>query len=158
MHMQNRAPASFAGEITRPDETVVESAFLNPEKAPEHFGVPVKMVNGKLEKLEVGDTAPYGVLARVAPSIADGDKPNPQQAQSVVVRGYIAVDCSNAGQPPRGGQVYFRKNSAGSESAQQPGAWAAKANGQNFVPFTGAIWSLQNKDSANGRIAEMRVG
>lgn len=163
MHYEYHAPAGFPGEVTRPDETVVECAFMNPENPTQAFGVPVKMVNGKLEPWAVGDTGDklYGVLARTAPSIAgdmgesfaDG-KPNPQQAQSVVVKGYVNVKCSTGGQPVRGTQVFIRMNDAGEGETNKPGAWSAKKSSNNFTGVA-AIWSETGKDSS--LVTELRL-
>lgn len=163
MHYEYHAPAGFPGEVTRPDETVVECAFMNPDpdKAPEHFGDAVKMVDGKLERMATGDTGDkvYGVLARTAPSIAgdmgqtlaDG-KPNPQQAQSVVVKGYVNVACKTGGQPVRGTPAYIRTNTSG---AEYPGMFSAKKNSNNFSEVPGSSWADTGKDSS--LVTELRL-
>ena len=160
-----RAPAGFAGAITRPAETVVESAMMNPDpdKVPERFGDPVKMVDGKLERMETGDTGDkvYGVLARTTPSIA-GDReqtfasgtPNPAVLQGVVVKGYVNVACRSGGQPVRGTPAFIRINVGG---GIYPGAWSANAGGSpSFSKVPGAIWSDTGKDGS--LIAELRLG
>ena len=159
----NKAPAGIPGAITRPDVTVVECAFVNPARPPTAYGVPVKMVDGKLEPWAVGDTGDklYGVLARVAPSIAgdtgqalaDGT-PNPEQAQSVVVKGYVNVRCTTGGQPVRGTQVFIRMNDAGEGESNKPGAWSAKKSSNNFTGVS-AIWSSDGKDGE--LITELRL-
>jgi len=92
-----RAPAGVAGDVTRPDDTIVESGLLNAAQAPTAFGAPVKLVSGKFEKIASGDTAAVfaGVLSRVAPSIAGdlvqtyaGGTPNTASVQGIVVKGY----------------------------------------------------------------------
>ena len=45
-----RASSGVAGDVTRPDNTVVEPGLLNAAKAPTAFGAPVKIVSGKFEK------------------------------------------------------------------------------------------------------------
>lgn len=110
-----RAPSGIAGSVTRPDVTNVESAYMG-TVPPTAFGVPVKMVSGKINAFEAGDTASkfYGILTRVAPSIA-GDTaqtlasgtPNPVAMQGVAVRGYVNVVCK-IGTPVRGNSAYVR--------------------------------------------------
>ena len=101
-----RAHAGVAGDVTRPDDTVVEPAFIADGQTLQ-YGDPVKMENGKLVKAT--DTSGfYGVLSRVVPSeagdlgqtFADGT-PNPVQVQGVVVDGYVLVKCAS-GDPLRG--------------------------------------------------------
>lgn len=151
-----RAPAGFPGAITRPDETVVESAMMNPDpdKVPRAFGDIVKMVDGKLERLENGDTGAvvYGILALTTPSIA-GDMgqtfndatPNAEQLQGVVVKGYVNVKCGAGGQPVRGTPVYFRTNS-NAAGTEHPGFISAKKSSANFVEMPGAIFAADGKD------------
>ena len=165
-HFLNRAPAGFIGAITRPLDTVVESAMMNPDpdKVPEAFGDAVKMVDGKLERMATGDTGDkvYGVLARTTPSIA-GDmgqsfasaKPNPLQLQSVVVKGYVNVACKTGGQPVRGTPAFIRINASAS-GVEYPGMWSAKKSSNNFSEVPGSIWADTGKDGS--LIAELRLG
>lgn len=161
-----RAPAGFPGAITRPDETVVESAMMNPDpdKVPQAFGDAVKMVDGKLERMATGDTGAqvYGVLARTTPSIA-GDmgqtfadaKPNPAQLQGVVVKGYVNVLCRSGGLPVRGTPAFIRTN-FNSDGSEWPGQWSAKKNSNNFSEVPGSAWSDDGKDG--DLTAELRLG
>lgn len=111
-----RAPAGIAGDISRPDDTIVESGLLNAAEAPTAFGAPVKVVSGKFEKIAASDTAAvfYGILSRIAPSIAGdltetfaGGTPNTDSVQGIVREGYVNVACT-IGTPARGGVVYMR--------------------------------------------------
>lgn len=161
-----RAPAGFPGAITRPLDTVVESAMMNPDpdKVPERFGDAVKMVNGKLERMGDGDTGDkvYGILARTTPSVA-GDmgqtfadaKPNPLQLQGVVVKGYVNVACKSGGQPVRGTPAFIRTNYNGTQT-EYPGMFSAKKSSNNFSEVPGGIWSDDGKDG--DLIAELRLG
>ena len=109
-----RASAGVAGDVTRPDDTIVESAIMDTTNPPTAYGAPVKMVNGKLQAFTASDdeTALYGILSRSVPSIsgdlaqafADGT-PNPAAPQGVVVQGYILVKCKNQTAAARGAQV-----------------------------------------------------
>lgn len=114
--ISTNAIAGVAGEITRPAQTLVESAFINASYAPTAFGVPVQMVSGLLRVIAASDLASvfFGILARQAPSMA-GDTgaalltgtPNTSSCQAIVKKGYVAVACT-IGTPARGGQAYMR--------------------------------------------------
>lgn len=143
-----RAPSGVAGDVTRQLDTIVEPGFLNPANPPSAFGVPVKLVDGKFE-LAKGAAGFYGILSRVAPSIA-GDTaqtflsatPNPQSVQGIVVKGYINVLCPT-GTPTRGGQVYVTS----------AGAFSADSAGNEALP--GVVWAVDGKDASN--VAEVRI-
>lgn len=143
-----RAPSGVAGDVTRQLDTIVEPGVLNPANPPSAFGVPVKLVDGKFE-LATGAEGFYGILSRVAPSIA-GDTaqtflsaaPNPQSVQGIVVKGYINVLCPT-GTPTRGGQVYVTPG----------GVFSADSAGNEALP--GVVWAVDGKDASN--VAEVRI-
>ena len=155
-----RASSGVAGDITRPDNTVVEPALLNAAKAPGAFGAPVKLVNGKAEAIEAGDAGSdvFGILSRVAPSIA-GDTaqafasatPNTEATQGVVVKGYVNVKCA-VGTPVRGEQVYVR---IAAETGKAVGDFETAAVTDKVVAVPGATWGVDGKDS-NG-VTEIRI-
>jgi hypothetical protein len=155
-----RAPAGVAGDVTRPDNTVVEPGLLNPSAAPTAFGAPVKLVSGKFEKIASGDAASVfaGVLSRVTPSIAGdlaqtfaGGAPNTASVQGIVVKGYMNVVCTQ-GTPVRGGAVYVRVTAA---SGKLVGDFETAADSGACVAITGATWAVDGKDATN--IAEIRI-
>ena len=109
-----RASAGVAGDVTRPDDTIVESAIMDTTNAPTAYGAPVKMVNGKIQAFTATDdeTALYGILSRSVPSISgdlaqafDDGTPNPAAPQGVVVQGYVLVKCKTPASAQRGNQV-----------------------------------------------------
>lgn len=111
-----RMPSGVVGSITRALDTTVESAFLNSVKPVLSYGAPVKLVSGKAEPLEAGDTAAsfFGILARTAPSISGTNTatfasqvPYVETAQGIATRGYVNVLCT-VGTPVRGGKAYAR--------------------------------------------------
>lgn len=111
-----RASSGVAGDVTRPDNTVVEPGLLNAAKAPTAFGAPVKIVSGKFEAIEASNAATvfYGILSRIAPSIAGdlvqtyaGGTPNAESVQGVVRKGYVNVVCT-IGTPVRNDAVHMR--------------------------------------------------
>ena len=140
-----RAPAGVAGDVTRPDDTIVEPAFIADGQTLQ-YGDPVKMLDGKLVKA-TATTGFYGVLSRVVPSeagdlgqtYADGT-PNPAQVQGVVVEGYVLVKCAS-GDPVRG---------------KCPNISADGFNGNADDDVLNIHWASQGKDE-NG-LAELRIG
>ena len=155
-----RAPSGVAGDVTRPDSTIVEPGLLNAAESPTAFGVPVKLVDGKFEKIASSDTATVfaGVLSRIAPSIA-GDTaqnfasgtPNSSSVQGIVVYGYINVLCP-VGTPVRGGIVYMRVTAA---SGKFVGDLEATSDTTLSVALVDVAWATDGKDSGN--IAEIRI-
>ena len=155
-----RASSGVAGDVTRPDDTTVESGLLNAAAAPAAFGAPVKVVSGKFEKIAASDAASvfYGILSRVAPSIAGdlsqtfaGGTPNASSVQGIVRRGYVNVVCT-VGTPARGGQVYMRVTAA---TGKAVGDLEATADGANSVALPGVTWAVDGKDASN--VTEIRI-
>lgn len=155
-----RAGSGVAGDITRPDDTVVESAMLNSAKVPTAFGAPVKMTAGVIEKIEVGDVAAslYGFLSRIAPSISGdtvqtfaGATPNADAVQGVVVSGYMNVKCT-VGTPARNGIVYMRVVAA---TGKAIGDLEATSDTTNSVALVGVVWGVDGKDADN--VTEIRI-
>jgi hypothetical protein len=152
------APAGVAGDVTRKDETNVESAVLG--SAATAFGIPVKISSGKVVPFAGAEaaTAFYGVLVREVPSIAgstlqglDDAIPNINAIQGVAVRGYVNVKCT-VGTPARGGAVYVRVVTA---SGKAIGDFEATSDSTNSVLLTGVTWASDGKDSSNN--AELRI-
>lgn len=111
-----RAPSGVAGDVTRVNDTVVVQGLLDSAKVPAAFGLPVKIVAGKVTKIEAGDTAAdfYGVICRIAPAISgstdetyNGGVPNADAINSIAVRGFVNVLCK-IGTPAEAGAVYMR--------------------------------------------------
>lgn len=151
----------FAGDVSRPGETTVEPIFIIEDslKVP-NIGAPVKVVDGKAVKIEVGDDASdfYGVMGRIVPAIS-GDLDQSfnsgiygyKQCQGVVVRGYVNVICT-VGTPARNGAVYMRVVAAKGKAI---GDFEATADGSNNVLLTNVIWTIDGKDSDN--VSEIRI-
>lgn len=156
----HRAPSGVAGDVTRQQDTVVESGLLNASAAPAAFGAPVKIVSGKFEKIASGDDAAdfFGILSRIAPAIS-GDTaqtfasgtPNTDSVQGIVVKGYVNVKCA-VGTPVRGAAVYMRVVAA---TGKAIGDLEATADSTNSVALTGVTWAVDGKD-ADG-VAEIRI-
>jgi hypothetical protein len=155
-----RASSGVAGDVTRPDDTTVESGLLNAAAAPAAFGAPVKVVSGKFEKIAASDAATvfYGILSRVAPSIAGdlnqtfaGGTPNASSVQGIVRRGYVNVVCT-VGTPARGGQVFMRTTA---DTGKAVGDLETAADSGKCVALTGVTWAVDGKDSSN--VTEIRI-
>lgn len=155
-----RAPSGVAGDVTRPDDTVVEPGLLNAAQAPTAFGAPVKLVSGKFEKIAASDAAAVfaGILSRIAPSIAGdtaqtfaGGTPNTDSVQGIVVEGYVNVVCT-VGTPARGGAVYMRVVAA---TGKAVGDLETAADSGKCVALSGVTWAVDGKDASN--VTEIRI-
>ena len=155
-----RASSGVAGDVTRPDNTVVESGLLNAAQAPGAFGAPVKLVSGKFEKIAASDAATVfaGILSRIAPSIAGdlvqtyaGGTPNADSVQGIVVKGYVNVVCTQ-GTPARGGQVYMRITA---DTGKLVGDLETAADTGKCVALSGVTWAVDGKDANN--VTEIRI-
>jgi len=155
-----RAPSGVAGDITRQQDTIVESGLLNAAKAPTKFGAPVKIVSGKFEKIEASDAATVfaGILSRSVPSIA-GDTaqsfgtgtPNTASINGIIVKGYVNVVCA-VGTPVRGAQVFMRITA---DTGKLVGDLETAADSGKCVALVGVTWAVDGKDTAN--VAEIRI-
>lgn len=155
-----RASSGVAGDVTRPDNTVVEPGLLNAAKAPTAFGAPVKIVSGKFEAIAASDAATvfYGILSRIAPSIAGdlvqtyaGGTPNAESVQGIVREGYVNVLCKQ-GTPARGGQVYMRITA---DTGKLVGDLETAADAGKCVALSGVTWAVDGKDASN--VTEIRI-
>lgn len=111
-----RAGSGVPGDITRQTYCVVDDRAYDAAKMPAAFGAPVKLVAGKITKIEASDLASvfYGFLVRMVPSIAGdtaqtlgGGTPNPLSLANTLLRGFINVLCL-VGTPVANGLVYMR--------------------------------------------------
>lgn len=167
---QFQAPAGVPGDITRVDETSAEPAMLiangSSVFAPS-FGIAMVYNTGGITQWGGSNVQAdfAGVLVRQAPGIAGstpsgsdsstgGGTPNPDQVQSMVVRGYISVLCV-FGTPARGGIVYVR--TVANANNETVGTFDATSDSSNSVALslTQATWAADGKDSSNN--AELRV-
>jgi len=155
-----RAGTGTAGDISKQVNLNVETGFLNPNFVPAAFGLPVKIVNGKFEAIQTGDTDTdfYGILTRQAPGIGGaldnsfGDgTPNPATAQGIMVEGYALVVCGE-GTPVRGNNVYMRVVAA---PGLEVGDLEADEDVGNNVLLNNVVFSVDGKDANN--ITEIRI-
>lgn len=160
-----QAPAGVIGDISRPDESNVEPAFLI-TPFPANFGVAMVNTTGGVTPFAAAGTAATvaGLLTRAAPGISQSStneqvntfQPNQAEVQNLMVRGYAFVKV-NAGTPVRGAAVFIVQTAAGGHPA---GAFETTANSGANIPLTGTIvgnwtWAADGVD-ANG-VAEIRI-
>ena len=146
-----RASAGVAGDVTRPDDTIVESAFLSATNPPTAYGVPVKLVDGKLQAFTATDdeSALYGILTRVAPSESRylvQDAPKPEAPQGVVVQGYVLVKCKTPASAQRGNQVVLLSG----------GEFSSMDEGPSDIYLSNLMFATDG--GADEELAEIRVG
>lgn len=141
-----RMPCGVAGDISRKELSKVEPRFMDSATPVLVYGVPVKLVTGKVYPFTTGDDAvvPYGFAVRPYPfqaatseALAAGT-PNPVQPLDVLRSGYMTVK-NNAGTPAIGGAVYVRVVDSGL-AAQPLGGIEAAADGSDCVAIAGAIF------------------
>lgn len=116
-----RMPGGIPGEVTRKEASVIEPWPFDASYPVEEFGLPVKLVSGKIRPMAEDDTGqPYGFLVRPYPSqMASSEAlgtatPDTTKVGDVLVRGYVIVKNLN-GTPAADGSVYYRSQ-AGSPS------------------------------------------
>lgn len=158
------APAGVIGDVSRPDESNVEPAFLI-TPFPANYGV--AMINA------VGGITPYaggaasgvaGLLVRAAPGISQSSaneavnafQPNQSEVQGMMVRGYATVFV-NAGVPVRGQPVYIVQTASGGHVI---GQFETTANAGNNIALSGTIvgnftWASDGVDAFGN--AEIRI-
>jgi|GEM_PF-1521067 hypothetical protein len=109
-----RMGAGYAGAISRIEALVAEPNQLDRTTPPGVFGVPVKLVAGKIQICKSSDV-PYGFLIRPYPTQANVNEalnagtPDPNQLCDVMRSGYMQVKCT-AGTPAKNADVYFNSS------------------------------------------------
>jgi hypothetical protein len=154
-----RLPSGFAGMITRVDPSDTEPQIIDSTTPPTAFGIPIKMVNGKIQPLATGDAASvvYGFLVRPFPfqgqniaPIVGSTTPPTSGTGDVLRRGYMSVKV-NAGTAAFGGVVYARV--AAPSGAKVIGGIEAAADGTNTVIVANAQFMSAPDASGNVEIA-----
>lgn len=108
-----RMPAGIPGDVTRREAARIEPQQIDAAYPPTVFGIPVKMVTGKIRPMASGDSSqPYGFLVRPYPTQRTTNEalgaatPDPTQLCDVLVAGYMTVKCYNDA-PAKDGAVYY---------------------------------------------------
>ncbi|KVL18657.1 hypothetical protein [Burkholderia cepacia] len=159
---QYRMPAGFAGDLQRAEVATIETQLIDPAAPPTAFGVPVKMVNGKIQPINnAADTAAlvYGVNLRAYPIQGNGNDPlgtsTPPTSgpTDILKRGYFNAALSGTAPATKNGTVYVRVAAA---AAGKPlGGFEAAADGTNTVAMP-ANWYFTGPADAYG-IVEIAV-
>lgn len=137
-----RMPAGIPGDVTRPSQSTIEPAIIDATTPPTSYGIPVKLVSGKVQPLAGGEaaTAIYGLLARPYPTNAGTDPlgtstPPVAGPCDILRRGYMSVQL-RAGTAAKGGTVYVRV--AAAASGKPIGGIEAAADSTNTVVLAAA--------------------
>jgi len=110
-----RMPAGIPGDVTRHEAAKIEPQQMDTAYPVTQFGLPVKLVSGKVRPMAAGDTEqPYGFLVRPFPSqsgnanspLGTAVAPDSSQLCDVLVSGYMTVK-SYLGTPAKNGAVYY---------------------------------------------------
>lgn len=160
-----QAPSGVPGDISRPDKSDVEPAFLI-TPFPANFGVAMKNVAGGITPFAAADAAAVfaGILSRAAPGISQSSsnevvgtfQPNQVEVNGLCIRGYIMVKLNGGGTPVRGAAVGIVQTASGGHPA---GAFEVATTGNN-IPLTATLvgnvtWASDGVD-ADGN-AEIRI-
>ncbi|MGU2444428.1 bacteriophage protein [Burkholderia aenigmatica] len=157
-----RMPAGFAGDLQRAEVATIESQMIDPAAPPTSYGVPVKLVSGKIQQINAsGDTAAsvYGVNLRPYPIQGNGTDPlgttTPPTSgvTDVLKRGYVDVALGGTAAATKGGTVYVRV--AGAAAGKPLGGFEAAADSTNTVAMP-ASWYFTGPADAYG-VTEIAV-
>jgi hypothetical protein len=107
-----RMPAGIAGDVTRKEVAKIEAEIIDSTLTPGYFGIPVKMISGKIERLNGGGDTVYGFLARPYPTSAASSEalgtatPVAGHAGDILRSGYMTVKVT-AGVAAKNANVLF---------------------------------------------------
>ncbi len=116
-----RMPAGFAGDLQRADMgATIETQLIDSNTPPTAFGVPIKMVGGKVQPIAANDPASviYGVNLRAYPIQGNGtdplgtSTPPTSGVVDVLKRGYVNVQLNGSTAAAKNGAVYVRVGNA----------------------------------------------
>lgn len=141
---QFRMPAGFAGDLQRAEAATIETQQIDSGTPPTSFGVPVKLVAGKVQPIAAADPASvvYGFNLRAYPIQGNGTDPlgtstPPTSGMTdILKRGYCMVTLNGATAAAKNGAVYVR---VGNASGGKPigGVEAAADNAIASAPYAG---------------------
>jgi len=109
-------PSGIPGSITRPEQSTIEQVMLDLSLTFPAFGLPGKLVAGKLAPIATGNLGSliYGILVRAYPTSGNGvdglgvATPNTQFPADVLKRGYINVKLNGVTAAAKGNKAYVR--------------------------------------------------
>lgn len=159
---QFRMPAGFAGDLQRAEVATIEAQVIDSSAPPTAFGVPVKLVNGKVQQINnAADTVAlvYGVNLRAYPIQGNGtdplgtSTPPTSGVTDILKRGYVNVALGGTTAATKDGTVYVRVAAA---AAGKPlGGFEAAADGTNTIAMP-ASWYFTGPGDTYG-ITEIAV-
>jgi hypothetical protein len=135
-----RMPAGFAGDLQRAEVATIEPQQIDSATPPTVFGVPVKLVSGKVQPINnSADTAAlvYGINLRAYPIQGNGtdplgtSTPPTSGVTDILKRGYVMVSLGGVAAATKGGTVYVRV--AGAAAGKPLGGFEAAADSTNTV-------------------------
>lgn len=145
---QYRMPAGFAGDVQRAEIATIETQIIDSAAPPTVFGVPVKMVSGKIQPINnAGDVAAsvYGFNIRAYPMQTNGTDalgtatPPTSGLTDILKRGYINASLGGTVDAAKNGTVYVRV--AGAAAGKPLGGVEAAADGTNTIALTNAYFT-----------------
>jgi hypothetical protein len=157
-----RMPGGIAGDVTRREHATIVPEIMDATTPVTLYGVPVKLVTGKVKPIASGDTlssVAYGLLVRpfpgqVAASEAIGaGTPSIVQPADILKRGYMTVVC-NLGTPAKNGIVYVRKTAHDTDTTAYPiGGIEAAADSSKCEALPGGFFVGTGDADGNVEIA-----
>ncbi|WP_043614267.1 hypothetical protein [Chromobacterium violaceum] len=151
-----RMPSGIPGAVSRPSQSTIEPAMLDPNNPFPSYGLFGKIVSGKLVPIGSGDTAAnvYSLLVRAYPTNSGQDPlgaatPPTKGVIDNMRRGYMTVKV-NAGTAAQSGQVYVRV--ANAATGKPIGGIEAAADSTNTIAVNATFMSAADA-SGNVEIA-----
>ena len=134
-----RMAAGIPGDVTRHESATIEAQQIDATTLiPLKYGIPVKMVSGKIEKINNTSDAVYGFLVRPYPTQGATNEalgtstPVLTQLCDVLRRGYMTVLCAT-GTAVKNAQVYFNNTTGFVEAYYNGGSGQTAITGCYFM-------------------------
>ena len=131
---QYRMPAGFAGDLQRAEAAVIEPQIIDPAAPPAAFGLPVKMVSGKIQPINSASDVPnsvYGVNLRPYPIQGNGtdplgtSTPPTSGVTDILKRGYVNILLGGSTAAAKDGRVWVRVANANAGAGKPLGGFEA---------------------------------
>lgn len=146
-----RMPSGIPGDVSRKENSVVETQILNASLPFSAYGLVGKMAAGKFVPFAGGEAATdaYGVLVRPFPTNSGTDglgvaTPPTSGPGDVLRRGYITIKLNGGATVVNGGQVYVRV--AAAASGKPLGGFEGAADSTNTVAINAIFMSAADAD------------
>lgn len=146
-----RMPSGIPGDVSRKENSVVETQILNASLPFSAYGLVGKMAAGKFVPFAGGEAATdaYGVLVRPFPTNSGTDglgtaTPPSSGPGDVLRRGYITVKLNGGATVAAGGPVYVRV--AAAASGKPLGGFEGAADSTNTVAINAIFMSAADAD------------